>query len=67
MTPIRQPMFDTIPDSLGRRYRADLDLSSHIGEVLRVRQKFSIHLSLDKHYIKFGCPKPKSSCPRSFA
>ena len=20
-----------------------------------------------KHYIKFGCPKPKSSCPKSFA
>ena len=21
----------------------------------------------DKHYIKFGCPKPKGSCPKSFA
>ena len=22
---------------------------------------------LDKHYIKFGCPKPKGSCPKRFA
>ena len=35
-----------MPDSLRCRYRADLDLSSQIGEVLIVRQKFSYPLVL---------------------
>ena len=35
---------------------------------VRVREKFLLSTCpLDKHYVKFGCTKPKSSCPKSFA
>ena len=52
-------------------YQVDLFLghleskSFNIFVINEVREKFSY--PLDKHCIKFGCPKPKSSCPKCFA
>ena len=38
------------------------------GEVSQSKRKIFLGICpSDKDFIKFGCPKPKSSCPKSFA